>query len=486
MDNNKLRIIRSYMNKLLTLSEKSIIKNNYDKALEAMSAYCSIQYEINQIYTDKKVEDMILKISKGIVKVPENYTPRRNTVLFYDGFGLDLRGWAASYVRAIIGDGYELIYVTDAKQKDKIPHILKEIEGTTSKDIYIDMDGGYTKWISELLNVFVLYCPRFAFFYTTPYDVSAAAVFSGFKDRVIRAQIDLTDHAFWVGINAADYFLECRIPGASNAVYERGVPFSRIISIDCCLYINNDIDKTPLPFNIEKDKYFFSGGALYKTLGDKELLFYRVVDEILKQNSEIKYLYAGDGDDSEIKKICNKYYGRAFHIKERSDFYRLIENCVFMLNTYPMFGGLMMRFAAGAGKVPLTLKHGKDHEGLLINQSNLGIEFDTFQEVVKEANCLISDEKYRSSKSEELRNSVVTEKDFARNIRLIVEAQRSEYSFGQIPYINTDDFRCTYIDRIKDPKFLVDRCIAKKRHHHLISHFPLSFLRRALRMISTR
>lgn len=43
-------------------------------------------------------------------------------------------------------------------------------------------------------------------FYTTPNDVAGALVFNRFKDLVTRIQIDLTDHAFWLGINSVDYF----------------------------------------------------------------------------------------------------------------------------------------------------------------------------------------------------------------------------------------------------------------------------------------
>lgn len=468
---DKKDVIHKYLGRLISQAEKSTRKKRYEVALEALSAYCNIQYQVNQVYTDKKAENLIVEIANESLQISDDYSPKSSTVLFYDGFGLDLRGWTASYVRALIKKGYELVYVTNKRCKDSIPHILGEMAGSSGKSIFIDMNSGQLKWINELNEVFKTYRPKAAFFYTIPNDVAAASVFNAYRGKVMRYQIDLTDHAFWIGVNAADYFLESRVPGASNAIFERGISKEKIINIDCCLYINRDVDNRPLPFDIGNEKYVFSGGSLYKTLGDKELLFYMVVENILKANSEIKFLYAGSGDDTEMKKLQDKFPERVFCIEERPDFYRLIENSIFMWNTYPMFGGLMMRFAANAGRVPLTLKHGKDHEGLLFDQDKLGIEFDTYEEIIKEANLLIRDVDYRKNKEKKLSHAVLSEEDFARNIRNIIENQTSEFQFNEVPHLNTDEFRKTYLERIEDPDSFVSVYVINRRTWTLIPRF---------------
>lgn len=93
-----------------------------------------------------------------------------------------------------------------------------------------------------------------------------------------------------------------------------------------------------LPFDVTKARYIFSGGALYKTLGEEQNTYYKIVDHILQYNKDIKFLYAGFGDDSEMVKILEKYPDRAYLVGERKDYYYLIENCTLYLNTYPMFG----------------------------------------------------------------------------------------------------------------------------------------------------
>lgn len=67
-----------------------------------------------------------------------------------------------------------------------------------------------------------------------------------------------------------DYFLESREMGASLAVYKWNVPVNRFIKIDFAPYINLDICSQPFPFDIENEAFIFTGGALYKTLGDKK------------------------------------------------------------------------------------------------------------------------------------------------------------------------------------------------------------------------
>ena len=475
---DKLNYITAHLSKLMENAKSYVNNGEYNLALSALSSYCSIQYVINQVYTDKDAENLVAEISSQVVKTPTQYKADRNTILFYDGFGLDLRGWAAAYVRALICNGYRLIYVTSSSQKNKIPHILMEIENTDSISCFVDMKKGQMKWIEDLNSVFVSFQPCAAFFYTTPNDVAGAAVFDAYKGKVDRFQVDLTDHAFWIGVNSADYFLECRIPGASNAIYERGVARDRLINIDCCLYVNRDIDDTPLPFDIENEKYIFSGGALYKTLGDDRLLFYKVIDEVLNVNTEIKYLYAGNGDSSELNKLSEKYNGRVFYITERKDFIRLIEHCEFMWNTYPMFGGLMMRYAANAGKIPLTLKHGNDQDGILKNQSELEIEFNTCEEVIDEANKLLKDQEYKKKKEKLLKNSVITEDVFASNLKMIIEEHHSEFVFDEISRINTEEFRMTYLERLEDPDRMLANSIISKSSLRLGAIFPkLLFVR---------
>lgn len=475
----KLGFINQYLRKLLKIAEKYQRQNKNNCALMALSAYCKIHYIINQRYSDKAAEDLLLKISRELVSVPSIYNGKKDRVLFYDGFGLDLRGWAASFAKVLSGLGYNIVYVAPLHSKNNIPHIIREIENGKGIIEFIDIRNSYEEHVKTLNVVFNNYRPGVAFFYTNPEDVCGAAVFDAYKGKVKRIQVDLTDHAFWIGVNAVDYCLESRDIGISNAIYHRGFSKKKIVQFDCCPYINRDIDPLPLPFDINREKYIFSGGALYKTLGDPNLYFYKIIDYILQNHSDMKFLYAGGGDETEIAKILQKYPERMFHIQERSDFIRLIENSVFFLNTYPMFGGLMMRYSAMIGKVPLTLRHNLDHKGILKKQEELGIEFDTYDDIVVEADKLINDDIYRRGIEEGLKQAVVSEEEFARNLRTLIEKEPEEYA-GQIEQIDTSAFQAEYINRLQ-PEEVVMEAIVNKRNLDLFKYFPVLFVKKVIR-----
>lgn len=476
----KKQAVDKYLFTLKRIARASLDRGKNNRSLAAISAACRIQYTINQTYSDEALEEMLLILSKRIVEIPAEYTSDVDTVLFYDGFGLDLRGWAASYARAFRATGYHLVYVAPLLSKGKIPHIEAEVKATGGELAFLETGEDYITWVRELNNIFVKYEPRTAFFYTTPYDVAAATVFDAYQGLVQRIQVDLTDHAFWIGTHAFDYVTECRIPGASNVVYERGVSETKILRIDPTPYIADDRLNETFPFDIEKEQYFFSGGALYKTLGDKEKRFYQIVEQILYNNPEIKFLYIGEGDCSEIERVRNSFPSRVYYIHERPDYYRLFENCLFFLNTYPMFGGLMMRCAALAGKVPLTLRHNSDHEGILFEQQSRGVEFDTVEEIVQEAGDLIRDAEYREKKCRDMEGACLSEIKFSENLRMMIEEGKTEFSFDTISRIDTKKFREEYLERLDVNSLALDT-ISLRMNKSLFLFYPGLFINKAVR-----
>lgn len=463
--------IDNYIKKIKKNIYMQITEEKYEQAMISIKMLAQIYYNYNQIYYDSDLEDALLKIRDAVL-VREEYTKDKKCVLFYDGFGLDLRGLAASYVRALSSLEYFVIYVCPISSKGKIPHIIAELDENNSKVIYLNTALNSIDIAKKIDSVFKVYKPTVAFFYTTPHDVSAAIAFSN-NDSSIRFQIDLTDHAYWIGTNAFDYITESREMGASIAIFERKIDIGKVIKLDCVPYINQDKYEVSLPFDIHKDKYIFTGGSLYKTLGDKELLYYKTIANIMENFSDIKFLYAGSGDDSEMKKIISKFPGRAYLIDERPDFFRLIENCILYINSYPMFGGLMMRYAAMAHKVPITLRHDNDADGILFNQSKLGIEFDNYQDYISEIHKLLSDDNYRKNKEELVDNSVLNELRFARNLKSLIEEQRTEFQFKEIKKFDTSEFRKEYKRRFK--KKTIYKIIGQKGNVLIAKYFPIEF-----------
>lgn len=138
-----------------------------------------------------------------------------------------------------------------------------------------------------------------------------------------------------------------------------------------------------------------------------------------------------------------------------------------------MFGGLMMRYAALAHKVPITLKHGNDADGILFEQNKLGIEFDNYQDYIKEIDKLLFDEEYRKFKEKLVENSVLTEEKFSFNLKLLIEKHTTEFKFEKIERFDTTEFRKEYKRRYS--KEMLCKAIGQKDNIKIFKYFPVEF-----------
>lgn len=472
MQQSDTLIINKQIEKLKEKAAK-YCHTNTEKSLAYISSVAKISYDYNQYYTDEELESLLLQIAD--TKITHRFVnPDNNTVLFYDAFGLDIRGHVIVYTKAIAMNGYKLVYVTTKRAINKQPKLKAELEDFANVEwVYIDIDTSYIHWIEQLAEQFEIYKPNTAFFYSTPWDVSGTVVFNAYKNIVTRFLIDLTDHAFWLGVNTSDYFIGSRDYSASIQHFYRGIPVEKMKKLDVNLYIDKHIALGELPFDVEKTRFIFSGGSLYKTLGDPENKFYRIVAHILKKYPDVVFLYAGSGDATQMNRLEEKFKDRVFLVPERPDFYRIMEKCLFYLNTYPMFGGLMMRYAAIARKLPLTLRHEHDADGILMNQEQLGVEYDDLETMLTDIDKIIENGNYRKDKEVLLEGSVMTENRFANNIKNLIENHATEFSYS-VNMIDTQSFRKEYIERFNFEQSLYN-AIVKKINKSLALDYPFFF-----------
>ena len=200
-------------------------------------------------------------------------------------------------------------------------------------------------------------------------------------------------------------------------------------------------------------------------------------------HENIKFLYAGTGDDCELKKLVTRFPNRVFHINERKDFFYIIQHCTLYLNTYPMFGGMMMKYSALAHKLPITLKHGSDSDGLLLNQKECRIEYDSYEELIADVDLLLNDTEYLNDREKLLEGSVITEERFARNVKGVIENHRTDYSHD-FEILDTKKFRQEYYERFDIDKTI--QLIAKKKNMSLFRYFPVAFIQKISKQVIKR
>lgn len=444
MENKK---VEKVIEELKKYAEKTLHAKKYENSLTAIEVGAKILYKYNQIYKDDEFEHFLLEISNLLINKGEMKEKSEKIVVFYDGFGLDTRGLALIFLKAIAELNYKLIYVTKKESINTQPTIKKLLSGYQVTYEYI-RDSNRINRIKELNNVFLKYNPTDAFLYTTPYDVSAITVFNAFKGKITRYQIDLTDHAFWLGINAFDYCISLRDLGATIEYNYRKIPKENIIFLPYYAYIDKNEPFQGFPFDSEGKKVIFSGGALYKTLGDTENKYYKIVDHILENNVDTVFLYAGDGDNSQLLLLQKKFNNRVFHISERKDLYQVMLHSTLYLNTYPMFGGLMMHYAVSAHKIPITLKHNHDADGLLFKQDQIKIEYEDIETLENDVDKLLNDKNYLKSREDLLLNSEITEEKFKKELNNLILNQKTNYLI-KLDYVDTNDFRKEFMSRFR-------------------------------------
>lgn len=473
---NKKFKIKLLKDKLDLIANKSIKNGEYEKAIVAISSCANILYQWNQLFVDDNLENKIKILANNLVK--KNFNKKESnadTVLFYDDFGLDTRGLALIYLKAIASLGYHLVYLRP-ETKNLPTEIYKNLNGfnvtwkTFTKKKHLQK-------LRDINNIFIKYKPKVAFFYAYPNDVAGASVFCAYKNIVKRFQINLTDHAYWLGKNAFDYCIEFRDYGAFVSNKYRKVEKEKLVKLPFYPYFDKNILFQGFPFDVKNKKIIFSGGNLYKTLGDANNTYYKIVNSILSKHLDVIFLYAGNGDATELNKLMKIYPNRVYHIKERKDLYQLMTHITLYLNTYPILGGLMTQYAAVAGKIPITLIRKNDvFDGFLINQEKIGIEYTNIDELLKDVDKLLEDDNYRHDREKKLIGSVISENDFKEAVQDIILKNSTKYDISYKEY-NNEMFLKGYVKRANYNNIAFSS-IATFSNRILLKDFPEIFVKK--------
>lgn len=476
---NNEEYVNMQYEKCVAVIKKSLRKKNFEKALAGISVCANLLYLWNQKYSDEFLEQSVEIIAKETktVAIDNLSNVCEDTVLFYDNFGLDTRGLALIYIKALANTGKKVIYLTSNWAKDGQPEIDKIISSNRNVQKLFFTGKTYLSKIKELQNVITTFKPSKAFFYTTPNDCEGAVVFNQIAGKIIRYQINLTDHAFWLGNSAFDYCIEFRDYGASITSKYRNIDKKNILILPYYPFVNKETAFQGFPFDAVGKKIIFSGGALYKTI-DENRTYYKIVGEILKAKADVVFLYAGNGNDAFLMDLQNEFESRVFHIEERKDLYQLMQHITLYLNTYPMIGGLMTQYAAMAKKIPLTLKHNHDASGILIDQNKRCYEYDSAESLVKDAIRLLEDEVYLSQREKLLDGGVISEAVFDRQILNLLENNKTDFAVSFFDDIDTESFRNDYKMRFDRKK--IEGAVCSKKNIVLAAEYPCGYIQKIM------
>lgn len=458
--------------KLKNKAKRYVEQGEYENALKYIELAAYIMYPVSLIHADYEFENMLKCIGEylgrnHIYKIEDKCVPR---VLFYDGFGYNLRGLACIYIQALVSAGVEILYLSNRNQQEELMQEL--MRNPKNKVGYLDAETelGY---IAEIHKYAENFRPTHVFIYTTPFDAKGISAFYGINVKATKILINLSNNVYWLGANVADLFLEFSNYWLQFSAQIRGIAKEKLILMPYYPVIKS-IQTDNVEHDYSNKKLVVSGGAVHKLMGSN--IFFDIIKHILDKDAMTVFLYLGPSEPAKLKQLSKEYPDRIFFDYERKDFFEIIKKSYFYLSTYPIAGGLMIQYAAAAGKVPVTYTKFKENgmamRELLLNP-DVEFVFDDLHEMYKMIDNLLDDNNYRRNIEGILEKSVMTRHVFDREMQLLINTGKT--SFKTKDYETHLEEGITY-NILKEKERYYRLFFQKRRWKELIREFPIKFL----------
>ena len=416
---------------------------NYEKTIAYLKFLSSIFYEINYKLTDERLEDLTKGLAQLLIKEVKVYPESDKTILFYDGFGLKNRGLAGIYIKALSTLGYKTFWLI--YEGSEIASWKKEIiESANNIEIYVLPKQRIPERMKTLKSSIEKIKPAHIFLYTEPSDIAGIGTASVIIGSCKRYLIDLTDHAFWLGKNAADYFVEFRSYGGNVAASYRGLAINKLQLLPFYPEDRSIYKFEGLPFDVNQCPFVFSGGSLYKIAGRT---YKKLVASILKENRKVYFVYAGNGTCRELKWLKRKFHDQFYSISERKDLDQIMKRASFFLNTTPIGGGLMVQYAIANQCIPLSLTSPRmpivNPKSFVLHPERFPFVYEKPEALLEEANRILREPSYREKRKCLLLDQIITRESFEKNLDLLIKEKRTEFKIEN-QAVDLDEFLKIY------------------------------------------
>ena len=393
-------------------------------------------YNFNHIYTDPNAEKLLKQISEiaiGVITIPQ---PFPDHYVLIDSFLWDNHGLTQQYLRAMMACGVHILIIFTHPGG----HIGRDIQAEIGR-----YDKGEIRQYSKGLDQIEVarqivkdienFQPARVFLHLTPWDLSALMACNAIKG-VTKYQINLTDHAYWLGVSFIDYVFEFRPYGLTVSLDKRSLCRNQLLPLPfypitpCFPHFDG------LPVLPSGSIVVFSGGATYKMLG-KNNIFFRMMERILSISPNVYILVAGFSPDPRFDEQVSKVKGceRILQIGVRRDINAVFEHCDIYLGTYPMMGGLMTQYAALHGK-PVVAYHDK---GDVMNATEEMVNyyqhdyhsFTDLDEMTDYARRLVKDSTYRHEQGRLLLDGMMNDDKFNKEFAQIMQSHLSTFVWNK-------------------------------------------------------
>lgn len=438
--------IQSLFIKFKRKAQNSLARKRSNSCLKYLNAAARTAYTFYIGFTDEEIEAMLKQLS-GRVQKRETFEGKPRCV-FYDTFSQDAQGLTMQYVDAIIAAGWEMLYLTEFGLEDPRSVRLKQTLNDYPKAKVVSVPrnlSGMNK-AQYVYDTIMDYAPDKLFMHIHPSAVEAVTAFYALPKEITKYQINLTDHAYWVGAGCLDYSFEFRDYGASLSVGRRGIPKDKVLLMPYYPMMK-ETRFEGFPKELDGKVKIFSGASFYKIIDENDT-FFKLNKAILDANPQTVTLFAGGGDMAMLKGLIEKYglQGRFIPIGQRNDIFECYKHSDIYLSSYPQFGALMAQFAAHASLPILAYANSKSGivEEVICQKHKESITFIDMDALVTESVRLVNDQEYRKQRGQAMRDCVIDVAEFNQSFKKSVTTGQLQYPMDidenvKLHYLNVKD-----------------------------------------------
>lgn len=415
-------------------------KGKHKECFEYMDIACTLARHYYLVWTIPEFEDILLSYSR-IVNVHDYYKNDYNNeirIVFYDTHATDNYVLTQQYLTAALSWNVDILYITNKDMNRPNSKNIKDLldKSPRAKIEIIPKELDVLEAAEYIIKEVCEFGANKGIIHTQSFDFTGIIAFSAL-DLVETFYIETSDHIFWLGTKAFDYYVVFRSLGYNTCIQHRGIAENKLL-LQPYYPIMYSRELQPYPINHSDSVRILSGARIEKVYGDNDKYF-ELVEGIIKNNPNVEFYYIGAGVYGKLaqtyyleNQIAKRHYGENFHaLGFRNDITELMKEMDIYMGTYPIGGGLMTQIAASQG-LPIVqyVSSGLSSsvgEFIDCENKNQPFVFENTNDFYSECNRLIRDKEYRIRIGKDLKGKVLTEQEFNEQIKDIIFKKESHY-----------------------------------------------------------
>lgn len=449
----ELRHIKRIYKRIKRDIQYNLQHENIARVFELIDTYADVSQRINDIFRDDDIEKWLEEIAEHYIHVTENEsTTDCKKVIFYDQIGSTVC-LSLQYIRALIANGYEILYIFESTCYSLYPTLRAELESHNIGIYSFNSDIRNTKTVLSLAKqvqkVILDFAPSKLIIHSPAFGAFGASVLYSLKG-ITRYRIVPGDHHFYIGYNCIDYFLEFRNFGIKVATEERHIDRKFIFLLPYYPIIDKFVDFQGFPVDIKNKICFAAAGAPYKFYGSD--YFFRFSKWLLHTYDNCILFFIGSYT-KDLKSFIEKEHleNQFIFLGYRKDFTTCIQNVDILINSYPRSGGLVCQTAAYFEKPIVSYTTDNDATSRSVRailgaeKNDSSISFTVESELKKYVDNLIFNLSFRISEGKRVKSMLQTKENFDSRLEDILSNKIKPDSFVDNRTCNLDNRKQIYI-----------------------------------------